>query len=126
MIFLASAYTHPDPQVREQRFHAACAATAALIQAGHLVYSPIVHSHPLTRFGLPGDWGFWRRLNHEHLEKSDVLVVLMLPGWEQSAGVQVEMQLARELGIPIDFWEPRDLLAQGSPTLAHVANGTGL
>ncbi len=35
MIYLASPDSHPDPDVREQRFQAACAAAAALMRAGH-------------------------------------------------------------------------------------------
>ncbi|GIW55540.1 MAG: hypothetical protein KatS3mg082_1944 [Nitrospiraceae bacterium] len=34
MIYLASPYSHPDPAVREERFHAACRAAAALLLAG--------------------------------------------------------------------------------------------
>ena len=59
MIYLASPYSHPDATVREARFQAACRATASLIRAGHEVFSPIAHSHPLAAFGLPTDWSFW-------------------------------------------------------------------
>lgn len=124
MIYLASPYSHPNPAVRRQRFQSACAATATLIDSGHVVYSPIVHCHPLTDYNLPGEFGFWRRHNQELLEKCDVLVVLMLPGWQDSEGIAGEVQLARELGLPIDYWEPSVLPAQGSHWSRHVANGS--
>ena len=39
-----------------------CASTPPPCSAhGTLVYSPIVHSHPLASRGLPGDWAFWER-----------------------------------------------------------------
>ena len=61
MIYLASPYSHAKRKVRERRFEMACRATARLIHAGQPAFSPIVHSHPLVRFGLPTDWEFWQR-----------------------------------------------------------------
>lgn len=97
-----------------------------LIEAGHVVYAPIVHCHPLTDYDLPGHWGFWRKQNEAFLEKSDVLVVLMLPGWEESEGIAGEIQLAIELGILIDYWDPGALPARGSHSSRHLANGSVL
>lgn len=61
MIYLASPYTHPDPAVRQRRFDAACRAAAQMIRAGSMVFSPVVHSHPLTHYGLPFDWRAWAK-----------------------------------------------------------------
>jgi Domain of unknown function (DUF1937). len=52
MIYLASPYSHPDPLVREARFDAACRAMADLVHAGQIVFSPIVHGHPLGALQL--------------------------------------------------------------------------
>lgn len=41
MIYLASPYSHPAPAVRQERYEAACAATATLTREGHPVFSPI-------------------------------------------------------------------------------------
>jgi hypothetical protein len=119
MIYLASRYSSPDPAVREERFRAACRTTAVLVRAGQVVYSPVVLGHPLVGFGLPGDWQFWRRQNQTFLEIADLLVVLMLDGWEASVGVHTEMALAEELAIPTRYLAPGD--ATGSPTLGDVA-----
>ncbi|MBM3983831.1 MAG: DUF1937 family protein, partial [Planctomycetes bacterium] len=91
MIYLASPYSHPDPDVREQRFRAACRATAALLMAGEVVFSPIVHSHPLVAFEMPTAWSFWERIDRAHLERCDEVVVLMLDGWAHSLGVREEL-----------------------------------
>ena len=109
MIYLCSPYTHADPAVREARFDAACRAAAALICQGKTVFAPVAHSHPLCRFGLPGDWGFWQRFDLEHLAVCDEVVVLKLDGWQQSRGVQAEVARARALGKPVSFLEPNDL-----------------
>lgn len=105
IIYLASPYSHPDRVVRKWRYRMACHGTARLLEAGHLVYSPIVHSHPLTRFRLPAEWDYWRRLDEAMLRRCDALAVLRLPGWEQSVGVQAELALAKELGLKMGFVE---------------------
>lgn len=122
MIYLASPYSHPELVVREQRFRAACEATARLITSGHVVFSPIVHGHPLVHHGLPTDWPFWERFDRNHLARCDEVVVLMLDGWRESVGVAAEIRIAGELGKPVGYLAPD---ATGSPTLAHVAKEAG-
>lgn len=111
MIYLASAYSHPDPGVREQRFQEVCRAAAILLRAGIVIYSPISHSHPIARYGLPKSWEFWSKVDREFLIRCDLLAVLTLPGWQDSIGVQAEIRLAQELGLPIVFIEPCELEA---------------
>ncbi len=119
MIYLASPYSHPDQTMREQRFRAACRAVATLLRAGHVVFSPIVHSHPLVEHGLPADWKFWECIDRQHLERCDEVVVLMLDGWRESTGVRAEVRIARELGKLVRYLPPE--AATGSPTLASAA-----
>jgi hypothetical protein len=119
MIYLASPYTHTDPFIREQRYHEACRAAAAITRAGLVVFSPIAHSHPLVAFGLPVDWPFWERHARAHLAACDELVVLMIDGWRQSAGVWREVQIAGELTLPISFLTVDE--AESADWPAHVA-----
>jgi len=95
-----------------------CRAVAALLRAGHVVFSPIVHCHVLVEHGLPTDW-FWHHADREHLERCHEVVVLMLDGWEQSARVQAEIRTARELGKPVRYLAEEAFVA---PTLAQVAS----
>lgn len=111
MIYLASAYSHPDPTVREWRYQQACRAAAELLRQGLVVLAPIMHSHPIAQLGLPTDWEFWSRIDREYLSHCDVLAVLMLPGGETSVGVQAEIRLAQEWGLPVVFIAPSELEA---------------
>jgi hypothetical protein len=115
MIYLASPYSHLESAVREQRFHAACAASAALMRAGYKVFSPVIYGHPLVQHGLPGDWSFWEPQARWHLERSDEVMVLMLDGWDTSQGVQAEIAIAEELGKVVWFRSP---IRATTPTLA--------
>ena len=115
MIYLASPYTHVDDAVRESRFDAACLATSTLMRAGLSVYSPIVHSHPLVRYGLPIEWEFWQDHDCEHLRRCDSVIVLTLDGWKASRGVQAEIELAIEFDLPIRYLSPS--------TISNVSGG---
>lgn len=106
MIYLASPYSHVDPAVRERRFAIASRVAAELIRAGHQVFSPVTHSHPIAAHGLPGDWAFWEPFDCRLLQASDELMVLTLDGWQESRGVQAEIDLAIELGMPIRYVKP--------------------
>lgn len=123
MIYLASPYSHPNSEVREQRFRAACHAAAGLLASGQTVFSPIVHGHPLVGHGLPTDWPFWERFDRDHLARCDEVVVLMLAGWRESVGVAAEIRIAEELGKPVRYLAPE--VPAVSPTLAHVAKEAG-
>ena len=115
MIYLASPYSHPDPATRDQRYLAACRATVRLLLAGHSVFSPIVHGHPLVQLGLSGDWLFWARHDQWHLSRCHQVLVLPVDGWKESQGVQAEVELAHRLGIPVSYAQDRDVCAT-SPT----------
>lgn len=103
LTYLASPYSHPDAAVRQQRFEAACRVAAALIRRGHVVFSPIAHSHSIAQHGLPVDWGFWERHDRRLLAACDELWVLKLDGWQHSRGVQAEIAIALALGKPVRF-----------------------
>jgi hypothetical protein len=113
MIYLGSPYSHPDPAVRQKRFEAACRAAAELIRRGTTVFSPIVYSHMVCRYGVPLDWRFWERHDRQFIEVCDEVVVLMFPGWQESVGVKAEIEIARALGKPVTFMEPTRLQVRG-------------
>jgi hypothetical protein len=52
------------------------------------VFSPIVHSHPLVRHGLPTHWRFWEAFDRKHIERCDEVAVLTIDGWKTSMGVK--------------------------------------
>jgi hypothetical protein len=104
-IYLASPYTHDDPEIERERFVKACETAGKLIQAGHIVYCPIAHSHPIKEAtaDLPGTWEFWKPIDDFFIGKMEALVILILPGWAQSKGVQGEIMIARPLGKQIGY-----------------------
>jgi hypothetical protein len=56
------------------------------MQAGALVFSPVVQSHPLTGYGVSTAWDDWERSDRVHLTHCTELLVLLLDGWPASVG----------------------------------------
>lgn len=106
MIYLSSPYSHPSPAVREQRFEAACKATAALLKAGKLVFSPIVHSHHLERFGCPNTHEFWMPIDEAYLKLCRSVYVLTIDGWQDSRGVLAELDMAHRFDKIVHYMKP--------------------
>lgn len=104
--YLASPYSHPEKEVRQERFRAACKAAAQLMEGGRGVFAPIPHSHPIEEFVNTNNHDFWMRQDYPLLIAANELVVLMLPGWEQSKGVAEEIRVFKLLGRPITYMEP--------------------
>ncbi len=119
MIYLASPYSHPDAAVRQQRFEAACRVAAELIRRGHVVFSPIAHSHSIAQHGLPMDWGFWEAQDRRLLAACDELWVLKLDGWQHSRGVQAEIAIARALGKAVRFVSESELAEEKTAKMAR-------
>jgi len=94
LIYLASPYTAGSKKAQAERYEAACIVTAKLIKDGLFVFSPIVHSHHLVKYGLDGDWEFWSDMDKIMIDKCDMMYVLMLNGWHESVGVDAEIHYA--------------------------------
>ncbi len=128
MIYIASPYTHENQHVMNNRFEKVALHTAQLMRQGLPVYSPIVHGHSIAvRHDLPTDWQFWKSHCMAMLSKADKMIVLMMGGWQDSVGVQAEIEYCTENDItvwyaPISwFGDDTDMLmtaltqAHGSP-----------
>ena len=108
--YLAVPYSHIDPAVQEWRFNRVNEAAALLLGMGfNCIYSPISHTHPIDKHlsQHQGSHDFWvNKFDLPFLENSARLLVLKLPGWTYSTGVEMEMKQAEERCIPVSFVEP--------------------
>lgn len=111
LTYLATPYSHPNSDIREQRFRVVNFVAGKLMHAGHLIYSPISHTHPIAiEYDLPVTWEFWEQQCVSYLNLSEKLIVLMQDGWKDSIGVAAEMRIAEELAIPIEYMDAYMLL----------------
>lgn len=104
MIYLASPYSHPDPDVRADRAARVATVAARLFCSGAKVYCPIAAWHWVAlEHDLPKHWVTWRALDFEFLRHATELFVLKLDGWEESVGVSAEIDLAEHMEIPVTY-----------------------
>ena len=122
MIYVATPYTK-YPHGRDRAALDAAKATAELLRRGYCVYSPVVHSHALcdADTGLdPVDGDFWIQTSRPIMDLCSAIVVVMLPGWQNSEGVNREIEIFRDEGKPIIYYNPGDLGMDTKPLTPGV------
>ena len=103
--YLSCPYSDPDPKVRVRRHQIVNQVVFEMMQQGTLVYSPLTHNVPINELGIHGNWLTWKNFDHGMLSRCDRLIVLKLPGWENSKGVAAEVACAQKLNLPIEEME---------------------
>ena len=106
-LYIAIPYSKVD---KDRSFEIANQVAAYYIRQGCCVYSPITDGHVLKRYGLPDDWEFWGNFDREFIQWCDEIVVCMVKGWEQSTGVNAEIEFARQLGKSIHYVTPGKII----------------
>ena len=84
---------------------------AALMRRGLVIYSPIAHGHAVTLAGgLPITWNFWKKQCQPLIDVASGLIVLTMAGWQESVGLQYEIEEFVRAGKPILHVSPRWLV----------------
>lgn len=104
LAYLAAPYSSSSKEEKEQRIKALCEKDAELMKQGIFTISPLLKHLVIQNVpDVPGDWEYWKEYSHTLLAKCDLLIVLTLPGWYESTGVQEEIKFAKEIGMEIIF-----------------------
>lgn len=99
LIYLAGPYSINPKEMYS--LHAQLCAE--LLLQGKMVYSPIVHCHPLAEmFNIPITHD-WKSYNFNTLIRCDELYVINIPDLSSSLGTQNEIAIAIENNIPITY-----------------------
>jgi len=101
-IYLAIPYTGNE----NRSFRVANLVAGMLMQQGHIIYSPVSHTHPIAvECDLPKDWEYWKQYGEAFIGFCDELYIVKLTGWELSKGVNAEIEIAKSTGKPIRYIE---------------------
>lgn len=103
--YLACPYSDPDPKIKCMRHAIVTKVAFELMRAGIYVYSPLTHNVPIDQLGIHGNWMTWKNYDHSMLSRCDRLIVLKLPGWQESKGLAAEIACAEKLQLPIEWME---------------------
>lgn len=108
LIYVGTPYTK-YPAGIEAAFIDACKFTAKLMKAGLRVYSPIAHTHPIAIHGGIDPLAvndIWIPFDKAMMAKSDAMIVAEMETWEQSGGIQHELDTFAEAVKPIYYIDP--------------------
>lgn len=104
LAYLAVPYSNPDKNVMTARFMAANKVSGILINKGYHIFSPISHTHPIAEmYDLPRDAEYWKKFDYAYIVNCNRMFVLMIDGWKESVGVQMEIGIAKELNVPVEY-----------------------
>ena len=107
MTYLACPYSHPAAEYREAVFWMVTCVAARMVASGEIVFAPITYTHTLCQAaGLDPLDPQWYGFDVPFLLACQRLVVITLDGWQVSRGVQEELMIAEQMGIPIEFIDP--------------------
>lgn len=103
MIYVASPYSSPQPEVREHRYRMVMNYIYHNTMSGlPRLFSPIQYTHEMAKhYNMPDDFAFWQTFCLSWLERADELHILKMEGWQESRGLQAEWSFAKQLGLPI-------------------------
>jgi nucleoside 2-deoxyribosyltransferase len=129
-IYLASPFWSESEIVRFHRYAKVKSKTAQILQAGHSVYSPIVHAfylHYLLPEAIRHSHDFWLSHDFPLLHAAETLWIYQIEGWRESKGIAREIRFAEQLHIPIYYLGEFDVIPttinnkdSAEPTAARV------
>ncbi len=104
-IYLAAPYTHNNNKTIEERVRMTRLYASAIIKSGRTVIAPTIYGHTFMNkcIKLKGDAETWLKFNTIMLRNCKLMYVLCLDGWEESKGVQQEIEIAKKLGLNICY-----------------------
>jgi hypothetical protein len=106
--YLGLPYTDDDPLMEDWRADISDRVAADLFtREGRIIFAPISAWHHIARkYELPGTFEYWAKFDEEFIKISTKLLIIMLPGWKDSTGVNGEIKLAHKYNIPIEYIDP--------------------
>lgn len=109
--YLASPYTKYHAGIN-QAFIDVCGIAGRLMKQGTRLFSPIAHSHAIAGVSEaidPLDHEFWLDADEPMMDACSALLVAKLPGFDESDGVQKEIDRFLEMRKPVFFLDPQTL-----------------
>ena len=119
--YFAHPYTCKDAEGlyvlagEEANFRLCCTRSARLIEAGWLIYSPIIQTHPIHCAWPPfvGQHAhhFWYQYDRRFIEAAGFVGIIISPGWRYSHGCCEEKCLFEKMGRPLLYFQDPCLVA---------------
>ena len=113
--YISNPYNGTEDQ-RESRAQIAARVSGLLLKRGIHAWSPIVHNHAMMKtfqeFSLEERRTLMLDFDFSLLRASRGMIVLEIDGWDKSYGVKAEIELCRQLQLPIKYLSPNQLSSE--------------
>jgi len=97
LYYLASPYTSGNSYSIHLNYALVLEAYANMTKQGLAVISPIVLNHQAAlHYDLPKSWDFWEKIDLDILSQCTAFVMLKIPGYDKSEGLQAELKYFKE------------------------------
>ena len=110
IVYLASPYTHKDPDICDARYETITEIAAKLVLQKKIVFSPITMTHPYDRIlAEPGNTlgsAYWVDFDIAFMDVCSEMYVAKIPGWDESSGVRREIEYFQEQNKQITYLDP--------------------
>jgi hypothetical protein len=104
--YLATPYSK-YPAGLDAAYRDAATAAAVCFRSGILVFSPIAHTHVISKVGnLSGGFERWAALDEAMIAASAGMIVVEMDGWQESVGITAEIEMCRRLGKSVHYMRP--------------------
>ena len=124
ILYLAAPYSASDHKTEKRRFKKTCEVQAKLMTAGIAVFSPLANSIPAVELGgLAINHAEFMRFDNIILRRCNEVLVLALDGWQESKGVQEEINEAIALRKPVLVIHEEDF--DNLPFISEKCNAFG-
>lgn len=105
--YLAIPYTHNNVFVKHFRAEVSNYIASELTKQGRIIFAPISAWHHIAmKYGLPGTFEYWKRLDEQFIAASKKLILVTLDGWKESNGINLEVSIADRFNVPIEYLDP--------------------
>ena len=103
-VYVASPYSR-YPDGIDEAFREASRVSAWLLRRGVKLFCPIAHSHPISNYGFidPNNHEIWLPADKPLMDAAGALLVVMMPSWQESYGIGVEIDTFVAARKPIFF-----------------------
>ena len=110
LCYIASPYTKYLHGI-DQAYKDVCAVAAVLITHGVKVFAPICHSHSIATHGNinPLNHNMWLAADEPMMDAADALVIVKLDGWNESYGVDYEVDVFKAADKDIFYLNPNTM-----------------
>jgi hypothetical protein len=111
--YLGLPYTDENSLLKDWRALVSDKVASDLTTQGRIIFAPISAWHHIAKkYELPGTFEYWLELDEEFIKISKRLLIITLPGWKESKGVNGEIELAHKYNIPIEYIDSKPYIKQ--------------